>query len=171
MYSNLFSYPFCRYDDMGTPAEVMLVDLQGMRRASVAADLAYFLYSSFNGDVRNDNLDTFLDMYYESFSGVLQAGQHPPPFSREELLQEFKAKLTFGCISGLILAPIVLSEEQDVMSFLEISEENIDQMNMDRQETVVRMGSREDGNLKDRYLYMFNDLVQAGIISNDRVAS
>ncbi|XP_050727759.1 uncharacterized protein LOC127004243 isoform X1 [Eriocheir sinensis] len=160
-----------RYDEAEYPVEVMLVDLQAMRRASVTADLSYFLYSSFTGDVRRNNLDTFLDTYYDSFCGVLRAAQVPLPFSREELGQEFMNKLTFGCVSGMILAPIVLSEDQDVMNFTEIDEENMDQVNNHRQEQIVRMSKREDGQLKDRYLDMFDDMVRAGIIADVRSRS
>ncbi|XP_050727369.1 uncharacterized protein LOC127004088 isoform X2 [Eriocheir sinensis] len=160
-----------RYNEMGVPVEVMLVDLQGMRRASVAADLSYFLYSSFTGDVRRDNLDAFLDTYFDSFCGVLQAAQMTLPFSREELSHEFMSKLTFGCVSGMILAPIVLSEDQDVMSFFDINEENIDQISNDRQEVIVRMANKEDGQLRDRYLYMFDDMVRAGLVSDAPAAS
>ncbi|XP_050727767.1 uncharacterized protein LOC127004245 isoform X2 [Eriocheir sinensis] len=160
-----------RYDELGAPVEVMLVDLQCAGRASMAVDLAYFLYSSFTGDVRRNNLDTFLDTYYDSFCGVLRAAQVPLPFSREELGQEFMNKLTCGCIFGMILLPIVLSEEQDVISFAEMDEANMDQMSSHRQEQIVRMSKREDGQLKGRYKDMFDDMVRAGLITDAPAAS
>lgn len=148
----------------------MLVDLQGMRKASVAADLSYFLYSSFTGDVRKSNFKLFIETYYDSFCSVLRAAQVPIPFSVEELLVEFRNKMTLGCISGMILAPIVLSEEGDVQNFLEVTEETIDKSSRERQEIVLNM-SKRDGHLQDRFLSMFNEMVEAGIVPNkDAVA-
>lgn len=155
-----------RYDEAGAPVEVMLVDLQGMRKASVAADLSYFLYSSFTGDVRKSNFKLFIETYYDSFCSVLRAAQVPIPFSVEELLVEFRNKMTLGCISGMILAPIVLSEEGDVHNFLDVTEETIDKSSRERQEIVLNM-SKRDGHLQDRFLSMFNEMVEAGIVPNE----
>uniref|UniRef100_A0A0P4WLD8 Protein kinase C-terminal domain-containing protein n=1 Tax=Scylla olivacea TaxID=85551 RepID=A0A0P4WLD8_SCYOL len=149
----------------------MLVDLQGMRKASVAADLSYFLYSSFTGDVRKSNLKFFMETYYNSYCSVLRAAQVPIPFSLEELLVEFRDKMTMGCISGMILAPIVLSEEEDVQNFMEFTEENIDKTNRERQEIVLKMSKREGGQLQDRFLSMFNEMVEAGIVPNEDAAA
>lgn len=160
-----------RYDEAGSPVEVMLLDLQGMRKASVAADLSYFLYSSFTGDVRKNNLKAFMATYYDSFSSVLRAAQLPIPFSLEELLQEFRERMTFGCVSGMVLAPIVLSEEQDVHDFLDVTEETLDKVSSERQETILRMSQREGGQLQDRYTSMFDEMVEAGIVSHADTAA
>ncbi|KAK8407281.1 hypothetical protein O3P69_002085 [Scylla paramamosain] len=160
-----------RYDEAGAPVELMLVDLQGMRKASVAADLSYFLYSSFTGDVRKSNLKFFMETYYDSYCSVLRAAQVPIPFSLEELLVEFRDKMTMGCISGMILAPIVLSEEEDVQNFMEFTEETIDKTNRERQEIVLKMSKREGGQLQDRFLSMFNEMVEAGIVPNEDAAA
>ncbi|KAG0728017.1 hypothetical protein GWK47_003882 [Chionoecetes opilio] len=136
-----------RYDAEGAPVEVMLVDLQGMRMASAGADLSYFLYSSFTG------------------------GGDACSLLSEELLQELRDKMTFGCVSGMILAPIVLSEEQDVVGFFDISEETIDKSSQERQEIVTRMGERGDGQLRDRFLSMFDEMVEAGIVSRADAAA
>ena len=153
-----------RYDEAGAPVEVMLVDLQGMRRSSVAADLSYFLYSSFTGDVRKSNFNFFMETYYDSFCSVLRTAEMPIPFSLEELIVEFRDMMTLGCISGMILAPIVLSEEEDVQSFLDLTEETIDEKNLEQQERILKMSKREGGQLQDRFLSMFNEMVEAGIV-------
>ncbi|MPC68183.1 hypothetical protein E2C01_062380 [Portunus trituberculatus] len=158
-----------RYDETGAPVEVMLVDLQGMRMASVAADLSYFLYSSFTGGVRKSNLKFFMETYYDSFCSVLRAAQVPIPFSLEELIVEFRNKMILGCISGMILAPIVLSEEEDVQAFFDMTEENMDTNNRERQEKILKMSKREGGQLQDRFLSMFNEMVEAGIVPNKDV--
>ena len=141
------------------------MDLQGMRKASAAADLSYFLYSSFTGNVRKINIKPFLTIYYNSFSNVLQAAELPIPFSQEELIQEFRDKMILGCISGMFLAPIVLSEEQDVTNMIDITKENIDKNTSELQATVLRMSEREDGMLRDRFLSMFDEMLEAGIVS------
>ncbi|KAG0697285.1 hypothetical protein GWK47_026362 [Chionoecetes opilio] len=160
-----------RYDAEGAPVEVMLVDLQGMRMASAGTDLSYFLYSSFTGNIRKNNFNAFITTYYDSFSSVLQAAGMPVPFSQEELLQELRDKMTFGCVLGMIFAPIVLSEEQDIIGFFDISEETIDKDSQERQETVTRIGERGDGQLRDRFLSMFDEMVEAGIVSRADAAA
>lgn len=71
----------------------------------------------------------------------------------------------------MFLLPIVLGEDQDVMNFVDMDEENRDQMNSHRQEQIDRMSKRKDGQLKDRYLNMFADMVRAGIIKDAAAAS
>lgn len=83
-----------RYNSEGKPIEVMLVDLQIHRMASLGSDLAYLLYTSLHGEVRRANLDLFLTIYYEIFRQVLQNsdGERVIPFTLQELRQEYEQK-------------------------------------------------------------------------------
>ncbi|XP_071533071.1 uncharacterized protein [Panulirus ornatus] len=154
-----------RYNDAGDPIEVMLIDLQVMRKTTPVVDLNYFLYSSFNGPVRKLNFEEFLKTYHTSFSSVLKAGEAPVPFTLEELHKEFRQHKIFGCLSGMVLLPIVLSEAADVMDFDEMTDDNIEEINKERLKKVVNMSQKEDDLLKPRFLDMFDDMIEAGVIS------
>ncbi|KAK3863019.1 hypothetical protein Pcinc_031168 [Petrolisthes cinctipes] len=153
-----------RYNSSGAPVEVILVDLQIMRRVSLGIDLTYFLYGSFNGPDRQNNLKDFLDMYYSSFSSVLEAGDYPVPFTRQELEQEFRNKMKYGCLVGMFLVPIVLAEEEDTTDFINLTEDNIEEYNRDRKEMMENMVGRKDGLVRPRLLDMFDEMIEAGII-------
>lgn len=153
-----------RYNAAGDPVEVMLVDLQGMRRVSPAVDLNYFLYSSFNGPDRSPNVELFLGVYYTSFCEVLRAANTPVPFTLEELRQEYRRKMEYGCIAGMFVVPIILSEVEDAPDFEGITDDKMEEFAKQRQEVLLKMISREDGLLKPRFLDMFDEMVEAGII-------
>lgn len=154
-----------RYDDSGAPVQVMLVDLQVARKVSPALDLNYFLYSSFNGPERQQNLEQFLKVYHDSFSHVTSAGGFEELFGIDQLRDEFRAKMLFGCISGMMIMPLVLSEEKDVPDFDVKSDEDMEQYKEERQKVLLEMSKREDGLLKPRLLDMLDEMMEFGIIS------
>ncbi|XP_063597701.1 uncharacterized protein LOC134774272 [Penaeus indicus] len=84
-----------RYED-NVPVEVMLLDFQLCRQASLATDLNFLLHTSLEGHVRKTKLETFLDIYFSTFFGVTEAGKTVMPFSREELRQEYRNRLEYG---------------------------------------------------------------------------
>ncbi|XP_047492827.1 uncharacterized protein LOC125041686 [Penaeus chinensis] len=154
-----------RYDDTGSPVQVMLVDLQVVRKVSPALDLNYFLYSSFNGPVRKQNLEEFLKVYHDAFCHVMSTGGFEQPFSVDQLRDEFRDKMLFGCLSGMMLIPIVLSEDEDVVDFDVKSDEDMEKFKKDRQKVLLDMSQREDGMLKPRLFDMLDEMIEFGIIS------
>lgn len=163
--------PSCRYDANGVPVEVMLVDLQIIRRAPLGVDLTYFFYGSFNGPDRQRNFEDYLDMYYESFCSVLRAGDFPMPFTRQELLEEFRDKMPFGCLAGMFLVPIVLAEEGETPDFIGITEDNVDEYNRGREKTLQTMMDRKGGLVRPRLLDMFDEMIEAGVIPKETKVS
>ncbi|XP_063602979.1 uncharacterized protein LOC134778968 isoform X2 [Penaeus indicus] len=103
-----------RYDDSGAPLEVMLLDLQVTRFASLATDLNYFCFSSVNGSLISSSVQDFLAAYHTSFSQVTEAAGHRVPFSLEELKQEFRDKHIFGLLIGLMAIPFIVMNSDDV---------------------------------------------------------
>lgn len=154
-----------RYDDSDSPVQVMLVDLQVVRKVSPALDLNYFLYSSFNGPVRQQNLEEFLKVYHDAFCHVMSTGGFGQPFSIDQLRAEFRGKMLFGCLSGMMLIPIVLSEDEDVIDFDVKSDEDMEKFMRDRQKVLLDMSQREDGLLKSRLFDMLDEMIEFGIIS------
>lgn len=145
--------------------QVMLVDLQVVRKVSPALDLNYFLYSSFNGPVRQQNLEEFLKVYHDAFCHVMSTGGFGQPFSIDQLRAEFRGKMLFGCLSGMMLIPIVLSEDEDVIDFDVKSDEDMEKFMKDRQKVLLDMSQREDGLLKSRLFDMLDEMIEFGIIS------
>ncbi|XP_068230267.1 uncharacterized protein [Palaemon carinicauda] len=103
-----------RYDDQGYPVEVMLVDLQCLRFASLAIDLKMLFYHSLTGHERTSNIDYYLDIYYASFKNVMDSGKLDMPFTREELAVEYKSKHLYGCFWAMSWLPTLLSESDDI---------------------------------------------------------
>merc|ERR1712106_158769 len=154
-----------RYYSSNNPVEVMLVDLQQIRKSSPAIDLNYFLYSSFNGTDRTSNLDDLLTKYYTSFSSTLIFGKMEVPFTHDELCQEFRDKRVFGCIMANFLIPVVLAESEDVIDMESFDPDQMEVFMKERERTMLEMASREDGALKSRFLAMFDEMMEYGIIA------
>ncbi|XP_042243292.1 uncharacterized protein LOC121880200 [Homarus americanus] len=152
-----------RYDEAGVPVEVMLVDLQAMRKASPAVDLNYFLYSSFNGPDRIQNKEVFLKAYYDSFTSVLKTEDVSVPFTPEELQQKLQDHMIYGALVSMFLVPIVLSEAEDVPDFADM--DDIEKFSSERKKVLLKMCEKSDGLLKPRFLDMFDEMIEAGIIS------
>ncbi|XP_045603808.1 uncharacterized protein [Procambarus clarkii] len=152
-----------RYDEQGLPVDVRLLDFQICRKASPATDLNYFMYTSFNGDDRKDNLDVFINTYFDSVKKVMEAGGAGVGFTVQELRQEYHKKNLFGLIMAMMVVPLVVSEGADVMD-LDSPIEDMDKFMKEHQEKV----SQElDNNplLRPRLLAIFDDMVEYGIIS------
>ncbi|XP_047501418.1 uncharacterized protein LOC125047249 [Penaeus chinensis] len=96
-----------RYED-NVPVEVMLLDFQLCRQASLATDLSFLLHTSLEGHVRKTNLETFLDIYFSTFFGVTEAGKTAMPFSRQELRQEYRNRLEYGLLMSLFVNILIL---------------------------------------------------------------
>lgn len=103
-----------RYDDQGNPIEAMLVDLQLLRSASLAADIQLLFCISLTGHERKSNLDYYLDVYYGSFKTVMDSGGLAMPFTRGELADEYESKHLYGLFWAMAFLPAILSESEDI---------------------------------------------------------
>ncbi|KAK8725671.1 hypothetical protein OTU49_010682, partial [Cherax quadricarinatus] len=152
-----------RYDEDGTPIEVMLLDLQVVRKCSPTTDLNYLLFTSLTGEVRKPNLDTFLDTYYSSFLSVMESADMDMPFTDTFIKQEFQRKNVFGALFAMMLVPIVLFEPEDVPDFSSGTDENIDEfMNNFRTKGLEMLDTNP--HFKSRYLSIFDELMELGLI-------
>lgn len=113
LHSRRHSRPH-RYDDLGAPLEVMLLDLQVTRFASLATDLNYFCFSSINGSIIGSSVQDFLAAYHTSFSQVSEAAGHRVPFSLEDLKHEFRDKHIFGLLISLMAIPFIVMNSDDI---------------------------------------------------------
>lgn len=151
-----------RYNDEGRPVEVMLLDLQVCRKASVTVDLNYFLFTSLTGDVRRPNLKEFMSIYHSSYKGIMEAGGLNMYFTEDELLKEFRDKNTLGAVFGMIVQPAVVMESDEVP---DISGKDID-IEKVMKDYRAKLMEMLDSNplMKSRFLAIFDELMETGLI-------
>ena len=152
---------FLRYDDEGHPLEVMLVDLQVCREASVASDMNYFLFSSVNGDVRKNRIDHFMTVYHSSYKAVLEGAGHSMFFEKGDLLQEYRDKNKLGVLFGMGLIQALLLEPDEVP---DMSEKDLEKLQQDYNEMSMKR-FETDPLFKPRFLSIFDELMEVGLIS------
>lgn len=156
-----FSSCFCRYDESGRPIAVALLDFQMCLNASLATDLVHFLYCCLDGPVRRANLDTFLDLYHDTFKGVAEASGARPAFTLEELRQEYNSKLTYGALMAMLVVPILVGRKDHSPEVESI----VDDMSFLRQQQDNQAANTEDNSLlQSRFLAIFDDLLHQGAI-------
>ncbi|XP_047501145.1 uncharacterized protein LOC125047086 [Penaeus chinensis] len=156
-YSNNLLF---RYDETGAPVEVMLLDLQVTRYASLAIDVSYLLLTSLGGSVISSSVQDFLNAYYASFSAVTEATGHPVPFSFKDLQQEFRNKLPFGLLFGLIVHPYV------VMSSSDMPEAEVFLSDHDKEEVKQKILHALENNplLRPRLLSVCDYVIREGVV-------
>lgn len=161
-----------RYSEDGAPLEVMLIDLQICRRESFAVDLNYLLYTSLTGDVRKPNLKTFLETYRSQFNAVMEAGGGDALLSETEMLEEFRSKNALGAIFSMMIIGALLMEPEDVPDF---SSDGSGENDVEKAMAELRKKNLEmiDTNplMRPRFLSVFDELLEAGIIPSWRAFS
>lgn len=145
-----------RYNEADVPVEVMLLDLQVCRQASLATDLNYLFHTSLEGQVRKTNLQTLLDIYFSAFLRVTEEGKRAMPFSRQELRQEYRNHLEFGLLNAVLLNVMVLCEgginKEDQEGFSESMRDALDQL------------VSTSPLLRPRFLCIFDEMIENEII-------
>nr|XP_027220337.1 uncharacterized protein LOC113812622 [Penaeus vannamei] len=143
-----------RYKD-DVPVEVMLLDFQLCRQASLATDLSFLLHTSLEGQVRKAELEAFLDIYFSTFLGVTEAGKTAMPFSRQELRQEYKNRLEYGLLMSLVVNVLVLCDG-------EINEDDTEGYS-DSVKVVMKEISKSSL-LHSRFLSVFDEMIENKVI-------
>ncbi|KAK7082820.1 hypothetical protein SK128_022979 [Halocaridina rubra] len=151
-----------RYDTRGSPAEVMLIDLQGSRLASLGTDLNHFLFTSLNGDVRQPNIQAFLTAYMDSFQEVLELGGIKMPFSFKDLQQEFKNRHLYGLIYAKIVLPTVVLESNETPEVEEVFGQTKKNEEEDTKQRFMQ-NLEENPLMRPRFLAVFDEMEQAGV--------
>ncbi|XP_068227553.1 uncharacterized protein [Palaemon carinicauda] len=86
-----------RYNDKGIPVEVMMIDLQVSRAASLATDLRYLTGLNLHPEVmKPSNLNDLLASYHKSFNAVMKCDGRSVPFSLQQLKEEYKKRYEWG---------------------------------------------------------------------------
>ncbi|XP_042892720.1 uncharacterized protein LOC122266864 [Penaeus japonicus] len=144
-----------RYNDEEVPEEVMLIDLQVVRHASLATDLNYLFHTSVQGQILKDNLTSLLSHYHTCFGQVLKAGGCTPPFSLPDLMQEYRNHLPYGLLMCLLAVVFGLSEG------VELS----DSERRGTKEEQLLCAMKKKPKVRDIFLSTINELMDNGIIT------
>ena len=89
-------YLFSRYNDQGIPERCIILDFQHTRVGSPGHDLNFFLYSSFEPEVRERCSSKFIANYCKEFANVIQAMEGDLKFTEEELKKDINDKIMFA---------------------------------------------------------------------------
>jgi len=138
------------------PVEVCLVDLQMHRFASIATDLQCFFYTSFDGDVRKNNLEEFISTYYSELEKCLKVAGKKLQFSQHELRGEYQAKSMYGLAMGLVSIPQVLAGSSDAVELDELVE---------GQDQRVRRMMSSNPRARSRLMDLVADKVEDGVLA------
>ncbi|KAK3868493.1 hypothetical protein Pcinc_026118 [Petrolisthes cinctipes] len=153
-----------RYNEVGDPLEVMIIDNQVTRVASPATDLAYFLYTCVRGDIRKAKLQDFLGVYYSTFSSMVEVGGVAVPFTLSELKQEFQKRMMYGLLICLLFVPYYLGENVEVPSPEEFMSENSKE-NLEAWRQNLKHSLHDNPNLNYFCLVPVDEFLEAGVIS------
>ncbi|KAK4307918.1 hypothetical protein Pmani_020366 [Petrolisthes manimaculis] len=153
-----------RYNEVGDPLEVMIIDQQVTRVASPATDLVYFLYTCVRGDIRKAKLQDFLGVYYSTFSSVVEVGGVAVPFTLSELKQEYRKRMMYGLMICLLFVPYYLGEDVEVPSAEEFMSDNSKE-NLEAWRQNLKHSLHDNPNLKHFCLASVDDIIEAGLIS------
>ena len=120
------------------------------------------MYTSLNGPERKNNLQVFLEIYYDTFSQVLSGAGKTMPFSPEELKKEYHRLNLFGLLSALMVVPVVMMEAADVVDMDE-GNDDVEQGMKDYQDKML---AQLDKNplLQPRLLATFDEMLEYGVI-------
>jgi len=152
-----------RYED-AKPVEVCLVDFQMHRYSSVATDLQYFFYTSFNGDLRKSEFENFFTFYYTELEKCVKLSGLRMNFSKDELHGEYEAKGMFGLTVALIAIPIIMTEPSDAMSLDGFTEEEKDKF-VAEQDKYVKNAMKNNPLLRPRVLDMIDEKIKHGVLN------
>ncbi|XP_068235963.1 uncharacterized kinase-like protein D1044.1 [Palaemon carinicauda] len=151
-----------RYDEDGNPVEVMLIDLQLSRVASLATDLNYFMMTSLIGEVRKTNEQLFLKAYSQKLNSMMSSAGKRLPFTFDDIVREFRRKHEYGLIFAVLIGYITVAPKEEIPDFHEIKEEDIPKMVEEFKDKTLEL-IRKNPLLKSQFLATFEYMLEYGV--------
>ena len=128
-------------------------------------DLNYMMYTSMNGDVRQENIDNYFDTYYANFASILAANNQVMKFTLPMVREEFSKKNIFGLVMGTTLIPMVLMDSEDTLDMGSLKEEDTERIMAEHKEKIMNL-VQENPLLTSRFLSMFDEMKQQGLFDS-----
>jgi len=121
-----------KYDKDNKPIGFKFLDFQISRVSSRTLDLGYFLHTSPQIPIVNDRMEELLLIYHNEFTRFTKMmGYENKELTFDQLLEEFQEFRLYGVGMGILLAPAVSAQKEDVPDMekmsTEISEELVDE--------------------------------------------
>ncbi|CAG7719246.1 unnamed protein product [Allacma fusca] len=163
-----------RYDEQtDRPVEVLFVDFQMSNEGDPVSDICYTLYASVAPEVRKKHLNSFLRVYYDTFTRICDQLSIPylPGWSWEEFNRRFHRAKVIGAMMSCILLPIIL-KSPDELTNLDSAADAEEQKgkSTDAMEAGATFfaglskSNKENPILKNRLLAIFREMVEDGIL-------
>uniref|UniRef100_A0A1B6FI19 CHK kinase-like domain-containing protein n=1 Tax=Cuerna arida TaxID=1464854 RepID=A0A1B6FI19_9HEMI len=118
-----------KHDESGELIGVKFIDYPVVRYTSPATDLAYFIWSSANGEVRENKLDELCEIYLEALNSTLEQLGCEERLTMEELKEDLKSLKDWLLFLICQFVPMVLSNPTDAIDVSELSEDVLDPSN------------------------------------------
>ncbi|XP_059610934.1 uncharacterized protein LOC132257897 [Phlebotomus argentipes] len=97
-----------------TPVEVMIIDYQLTRHASLVIDLSFFIYSCTSQDLREKHYDDLLKIYHSSCCRMIEdLGSKADIFTYAAFQEELRKYARFGVGMGMESIPFSVMPESD----------------------------------------------------------
>ena len=128
-------------------------------------DLNYMMYTSMNGDTRQENIADLLDAYYDNYARILASDNKHMNFTLPMLKKEFSVRNLYGLLTASAVIPIVLIESEDVPDIAELIEEEKNDAMAEHKEKTMNL-VQKNPLLTSRFLSMFDEMRQTGLFHN-----
>ncbi|KAF5285450.1 hypothetical protein FQR65_LT02290 [Abscondita terminalis] len=150
----MFKYNSCL--ESRAPVDVCILDWQLSYYGSPALDLAYFMFSCTEKELRDKHYSFLMEDYYNTFSSTLtEMGGNPQlQFPFQTFHEHLKKYSVFGLYTALMALLVVSNENSDVSGFKDISK-------------AAEFVDRIKKNDSDEYLY--NQRIKDVILDFDRL--
>lgn len=112
-WTNNMLFKYCPYT--GNLVGIKLVDLQLSHYGSYALDLAYLMFTSAQGSVR-DRLEDILAIYHKTLVDTFKRVRHEPATlpTLEDVLAEYKKREAFGVIISIAMLHLFIADKENV---------------------------------------------------------
>lgn len=109
-----------KYDENGKIVNNKILDLQIIEYDSVVHDLLFFLFTSVNNDVLNDNYDNLIKSYHNQFVDVLKRFNiDTKPYTWDEFVYEIENEIKKEAFHIFFMLKFIFAEKGKVKSLEE----------------------------------------------------
>uniref|UniRef100_A0A1B6JDW9 CHK kinase-like domain-containing protein n=1 Tax=Homalodisca liturata TaxID=320908 RepID=A0A1B6JDW9_9HEMI len=114
-----------KHDDTGEIVDVKFIDYPVVRYTSPATDLAFFIWSSANEEVRENKLEELCEVYIETLNSTLEQLGSEERLTTDELKEDLRLMKDWLLFVICQFVPMVLSNPADAFDVSELSEQDI----------------------------------------------
>ncbi|XP_036318178.1 uncharacterized protein LOC118733084 isoform X2 [Rhagoletis pomonella] len=116
-----------RYSKDNSPEAIIIIDFQLARRASIALDISFFIYSCTSEELRARHYEQLLKEYHQSASALIAdlGADVSTVLSWQAFQNELQHFARFGCGMGIESLPMSLIEDDEVADLDDMKEDAV----------------------------------------------